>query len=193
MIIIGLTGSIGMGKTTVAQCFRRLKIPVHDADQTAHRLMQPDGKAFPMIKAAFPQVTENTMINRKALADLVYADPVQKKKLEAILHPLIKQDREQFLKLCRKRRARLCVLDIPLLFETGRNRDVDVIVTVTAPLWIQKRRVLKRPGMTESRLSRILKSQMPDIKKRKASDHVITSVNGRHRVLNEVKRMTNEL
>lgn len=193
MRIIGLTGSIGMGKSTLADQFRFIGVPVHDADQTVHDLMRPGGKAFEQIKNAFPDVIMNGEIDRKKLGQIVFNDDDKRHILESIIHPLVRQSSQQFIAQCRKRREKICVLDIPLLFETGRDKDMDEVICVTAPLWVQKRRVLKRKNMTEDKFKAIAKTQIPDYRKRYLSDHIITTAKGRRHTLNAVKRIKEEI
>jgi dephospho-CoA kinase len=192
MKIIGLTGSIGMGKSVLADQFRSIGVPVHDADAVVHELMRPYGAAFNDIKQAFPDVIIDGKIDRKLLGQIVFNDDKKRELLENILHPLVRASSNHFIAQCRKARAKICVLDIPLLFETGRDADVDITLSVTAPKWVQRRRVLSRKNMTEDKLKSIVKTQMPDYRKRLLSDHVITSAKGRRHTLNEVKRIKQE-
>ena len=191
MKIIGLTGSIGMGKSVLADQFRSIGVPVHDADSIVHALMKPDGLAFDDIKKAFPDVITNRKIDRQTLGHIVFHNDQKRSILENILHPLVRQSSNHFIAQCRKRREKICVLDIPLLFETGRDADVDLTLTVTAPQWVQRRRVLSRKNMTEDKLKAIVKTQMPDYRKRLMSDHVITSARGRRHTLNAIKKLKN--
>lgn len=178
MIVIGLTGSIGMGKSGAAREFRRLGVPVHDADATVHRLMARDGAAFPALERAFPQAVDNGQIDRSLLAQLVFNDPEALFRLEAIVHPLVRQEERKFLHWCLRRRCPAAVLDIPLLFETGAESRCDIVITMTAPAFLQKQRVLRRRGMSEERFKAILARQMPDYEKRRRSDFVVSTGNG---------------
>lgn len=178
MIVIGLTGSIGMGKSGASREFRRLGVPVHDADATVHRLMERDGAAVPALECAFPQAVRNRQIDRGILAKLVFDDPEALKKLETIVHPLVRHEERKFLQWCIRRRCPAAVLDIPLLFETGADSRCDIVITMTAPAFLQKQRVLRRCGMTVERFRTILSRQMPDYEKRRQSDFVVSTGNG---------------
>ncbi|RJT34169.1 dephospho-CoA kinase [Mesorhizobium waimense] len=176
MIVLGLTGSIGMGKSTTAKMFAEAGVPVHDSDETVHRLYS--GKAAPLVEAAFPCTTDAGVVDRAKLAARVLGDAAALKTLEAIVHPLVRADADAFLARHRAAGAPLAVLDIPLLFETsGRNR-VDKVVVVTAPPEIQRARVLGRPGMSEEKLAAILAKQVPDAEKRRQADFVIDTGEG---------------
>jgi len=166
---IGLTGSIGMGKSTTAQMFRDLDVLVWDADAAVARLYQPGGAAIALIEAAFPGTT-NGEVNREALRSLIAKDPSVLLKVEAIVHPLVAADRDHFLA---NAKADIVVLDIPLLFETKLESQFDLIVVVSAPVDVQKARVLARPGMTEVEFHRLLARQMPDAEKRARADVLI--------------------
>ena len=191
MKIIGLTGSIGMGKSTLANQWRSIGVPVHDADACVHDLMTPNGDAFDAIMTTFPDVIINGEIDRKSLGKLVFNDPEKRKILENIIHPLVRARSNQFISLCRKRRVPVCVLDIPLLFETGRDMDMDSVICVSAPLWVQKRRVLARPNMTQEKFKSIVSAQIPDYRKRCLSDYIIISARGKRHTLNAIKRIKN--
>lgn len=183
MIVVGLTGSIGMGKTTAANVFRRLRIPVHDADVAVHRLFAQGGAAVAPVEAAFPGVARNGAIDRPALGKRVFQDPEALTRLEIIVHPLVRVDSLAFLQRCAIRREPVAVLDVPLLFETGRDRDCDVTVVVSAPQFIQRQRVLRRPGMTRERLDEIRARQMPDREKTRRADFTVRTGLGRHESL----------
>jgi dephospho-CoA kinase len=189
MIIIGLTGSIGMGKSYTARQFQYLGVPVHDADGQVHALLQPNGLAFAKVQKAFPQSVKDGVIDRKTLGQCVFNDPEKRKILEDILHPLVRQTADQFIKQCRRKKHKICVLDIPLLFETGRDRDVHVTVTATAPRWVQKRRVLSRPNMTLTKFKSIENLQIPDYRKRALSDMVLQTGRGPHYSFHAIKRI----
>ena len=173
MIVLGLTGSIGMGKSTTARMFREAGVPVHDSDETVHRLYS--GAAAPLIERRFPGVVENGVVDRGRLAAAVLGKPEAMRDLEAIIHPLVRADADAFLAASRAAGAPLAVLDIPLLFETGGENRVDRIVVVTAPAEVQRQRVLTRPGMTEEKFEAILARQTPDAEKRRRADFIVDS------------------
>ncbi|RUU71184.1 dephospho-CoA kinase [Mesorhizobium sp. M2C.T.Ca.TU.009.01.2.1] len=176
MIVLGLTGSIGMGKSATAKMFAEAGVPVHDSDETVHRLYS--GKAAPLVEAAFPGTTQAGVVDRVKLAGKVLADPAALKKLEGIIHPLVRADADAFLEKHRAAGAPLAVLDIPLLFETGGRNRVDKVVVVTALPEIQRERVLARPGMSEEKFASILAKQVPDAEKRRQADFIIDTGNG---------------
>jgi dephospho-CoA kinase len=178
MIVIGLTGSIGMGKTETARMFTQEGIPVSDSDMIVHRLYDKDGAAVKPISATFPGVAAEGRIDREKLAQHLRNHPQDFARLEAIVHPLVRAEQENFLNEARREGASLAVLDIPLLFETGRDRDVDKIVVVSAPAPVQRRRVLARPGMTEEKFVAILARQLPDAEKRARADFIVDSDQG---------------
>ena len=169
MIVIGLTGSIAMGKSTAARAFRRLGVPVHDADAAVRRLLGPGGAAVASVAEAFPGAVKNGAADRAELARRVFADPDALRRLEDILHPLVR--RRAFSNAARRRAP--VVLDVPLLFETGGERNCDLVVAVSAPAFLQAKRFLRRPGMTAERLAATLARQMPDADKRRRADIVI--------------------
>ena len=175
MIRIGLTGSIGMGKSAVSAMFRRLGVPVFDADAEVHKLQAAGGRLVPLIEARFPGSTGPQGVNRQILGGMVLGKPDELKALERIIHPAVYRARQRFL--ARHRARPMVVLDIPLLFEKARGRSlartVDVTVVVSAPAWMQKKRVLARPGMAAKRLAQIRRLQVPDHIKRRRADHVI--------------------
>ena len=189
MVILGLTGSIGMGKSTVAADFRRLRVAVHDADETVHALMAPGGAAFDQICQVFPGVRSKVGIDRKRLGDLVFADMAALKKLEAILHPLVRKQKTEFLKRSALRRQNLVVLDVPLLFETGGEAKCDAVVVVTAPTFVQRARVMARPGMTTEKFESILAKQVPDLIKRRSADFVVQTGLGRIASLRKIRHI----
>lgn len=176
MIVLGLTGSIGMGKSATARMFAEAGVPVHDADATVHKLY--DGAAVAPIEAAFPGSTRDGSVDRTLLGAQVVGKPEHLKKLEAIVHPLVTQDREQFLAAARATGAAVAVLDIPLLFETGADRACDAVVVVSAPHPVQRERVLARPGMTAERFEQLLFRQMPDEDKRHRADFIVDTSQG---------------
>jgi dephospho-CoA kinase len=171
MLIIGLTGSIGMGKSAAAAMFRARGLPVCDADAEVHKLYS--GQAMAPIEAAFPGTTRPDGVDRQKLAALLLADPTGFKKLEAIVHPLVRAVERDFLIAANAAGAWAAVLEIPLLFETGGDKAVDATVVVSAPAHLQKQRVLARPGMTEEKLAQILSRQWPDAQKRAGASFVV--------------------
>ncbi|GAA0784791.1 dephospho-CoA kinase [Roseibium denhamense] len=191
MIKLGLTGSIGMGKSTTAGMFANLGVPVHDADKTVHTLYS--GRAAPLIEAAFPGTVENGQVDRKKLSAHVLGNAIAMKRLEDIVHPLVQEEEQAFLKKAASDRQRIVVLDIPLLFETGGENRADVVVVVTADASIQRERVLSRPGMTEDRFNAILAKQMPDIEKRKGAHFLIDTGLGMEPARRSVKAILKAL
>jgi dephospho-CoA kinase len=176
MFILGLTGSLGMGKSTTARFFAEAGVPVHDADAVVHRLYE--GEAAAAIEAEFPGATTGGKVDRNKLAARVLGDAAALKRLEAIVHPLVQQAEERLLAEAEARGERIAVLDIPLLFETGGDRRVDAVVVVSAPPEVQRARVLERPGMTVEKLEAILAKQMPDDEKRARADFVVDTAQG---------------
>ena len=174
VVILGLTGSIGMGKSTTAAMFRDAGVPVFDADAAVHALYR--GAAVAPVEAAFPGVTREGAVDRDLLRQRVLDDAAVLRRLEAIVHPLVQAERAAFLAAARRAGAPLVVLDIPLLFETGADASVDAVAVVTAPEDVQKARVLARPGMTQATLDMILSRQMPDAEKRARADVVIETL-----------------
>lgn len=173
--LLGLTGSIGMGKSTTAAMFMAEGVPVWDADATVHRLYAPGGGAAAALAQDFPEAVRGGGVDRAALKARLARDPTALARLEQLIHPLVAADRRAFIEGARAEGARLVVLDIPLLFETGADRDLDATLVVTAPEDIQRARVLARPGMTAEHLQAILSRQMPDAEKRRRATHVIAT------------------
>lgn len=192
MILIGLTGSIGMGKSTTAGMFAAFGVPVHDADAAVHALYR--GAAAPLIEASFPGTVRDGVVDRPALSKIVLADPAALKRLEAIVHPLVRQAEADFLARARAAGRRMVVLDIPLLFETGRDRAVDVVVVASCDAAIQRERVLARPGMTVERFEAILSKQVSDETKRAGAHFVVDTGDGlepaRRRVADLVRALS---
>jgi dephospho-CoA kinase len=176
MIVVGLTGSIGMGKSTTAQMFEEEGVPVHDSDRAVHGLYA--GKAAPLVEEAFPGTTVEGKVDRERLAARVLGDAAALKRLEAIVHPLVRAEADAFLQRARDSHAPIAVLDIPLLYETGGEGRVDRVVVVSAPAEIQRERVLARPGMTVEKFEAILAKQVPDAEKRRRADFVIDTGRG---------------
>ncbi|MBL8697495.1 MAG: dephospho-CoA kinase [Alphaproteobacteria bacterium] len=193
MRIIGLTGSIAMGKSTAARLLRRRGLFVHDADAAVHRMLAPGGAAVAAVDAAFPGVVRGGAVDRQALGARVFGDAAALGRLEQILHPLAQASARDFVACHARRRARAVVLDIPLLFETQAEKRLDAVVVVSAPAWLQRARVLRRPGMTEARLAAILGRQTPDREKRRRADAVVTSAQGVARTWIELGRALRRL
>jgi dephospho-CoA kinase len=183
VVILGLTGSIGMGKSTAAGVFRRLGVPLHDADAAVHELLGRDGAAVAPIAAAFPDVVVDGAVDRQRLGARVFGDPAALARLEAIVHPLVRARALAFLKTQARGRQTLVVLDIPLLFETGAEALCDAVVLVTAPRRVQEARVLSRPGMTSDKFAAIRAQQMPDTEKRRRADFIVPTGLGRRESL----------
>lgn len=176
MFILGLTGSIGMGKSTTAKFFAEEGVPVYDADAAVHRLYE--GEATPAIEAAFPGTTVNGRVDRDKLAKSVLGDAAAIKRLESIVHPLVHQARERFISEAERSGAAVAVLDIPLLFETGGDRRCDAVVVVSAPAEIQRMRAFERAGMTDDKLAAIMANQVSDADKRRRADFVVDTSQG---------------
>ena len=191
MIVIGLTGSIGMGKSTTAKMFAEAGVPVHDSDEAVHRLYS--GAAVPLVEAAFPGVTVDGRIDRNLLGQRVIGNSEAIRKLETIVHPLVRADADAFLARNRATGAKLAVLDIPLLFETGGRDRVDKVVVVSAPADIQRNRVLARPGMTPEKFEAILARQVPDAEKRRLADFVVDTGAGMEAARRSVEQIIQAL
>ena len=191
MIILGLTGSIGMGKSTTARMFADEGVPVHDSDETVHRLYA--GPAAALIGKAFPGTVANGTVDRKRLSAAVLDRPEALHRLGRIVHPLVRADADAFIERQRALGARLVVLDIPLLFETGGTDRVDSILVVTAPPDVQKQRVMARPGMTEEKFAAILANQVADREKRRNADFVIDTGAGMEATRAEVRGLISRL
>ena len=176
MVVIGLTGSLGMGKSTALRFFAEAGVPVYDADEAVHRLYA--GEAAAPIEAAFPGTTGEGGVDRARLAQAVLGDPAALSRLEAIVHPLVRREEQRFVEAAHKAGARVAVLDIPLLFETGGDARVDAVVVVSAPPEMQRARAFDRPGMTEEKFRALLAKQMPDEEKRRRADFVVDSSQG---------------
>jgi dephospho-CoA kinase len=176
MLILGLTGSIGMGKSTTAKLFAEAGVPVYDADATVHKLYE--GEAAPAIEAAFPGTTENGKVDRAKLSARVVQDPAAMKQLEQIVHPMLGASRQKFFDDAEAAGAPVVVVDVPLLFETGGEKRVDAVVVVTTSPELQRERVLARGTMDEARLDAILARQLPDAEKRRRADFVVDTSHG---------------
>lgn len=190
-IVLGLTGSIGMGKSTTGRMFMDAGVPVHDSDAAVHRLYS--GAAAPLIAARFPGTVTDGTVDRARLAEAVLGKPEAFRALEEIVHPLVRQDADAFVAEHRKKGTPIVVLDIPLLFETGGEDRVDRIVVVTAPAEEQRKRVLSRPGMTEEKFAGILARQVPDAEKRRRADFIIDTGKGMEAARKAVRAVIDEL
>lgn len=193
MMIVGLTGSIGMGKSETAKMFAALNVPVFDADATVHALQARNGPALPAIEQAFPGVVTDGVLDRDALGKQVFSDPEAKARLEAIIHPMVGEVRHRFFEEASGAGHKFVVLDIPLLFETGGDKSCDRVIVVSAPADIQRSRVLARPGMTPEKFENILARQTPDAKKRAGADYVIETDKGLDHAREQVVRIVAEL
>jgi dephospho-CoA kinase len=178
MKLIGLTGSIGMGKTTTAKMFAKLGCPVFDADAAVHSLYSRGGRAVPLIRAVFPDAVSDGAVSRARLGAHMRADRLNLKVLESFIHPWVAEMRAEFLAEARTKGAKAVVFDIPLLFETGGDKAVDAVVVVTAPANVQRKRVMAREGMTEAMFEMILSKQMPDAEKRRRADYIVEAHKG---------------
>lgn len=193
MKVVGLTGSIGMGKSTTAAMLRDEGVPVWDADAAVHDLYARRGTAVAAVEAAFPGVAVHGEIDRRALSERVRNDPDALRRLEAIVHPLVAAHRQAFLDDACARGAQVVVLDVPLLFETGAAALCDHVVVVTAPAHVQRARVMARPGMDEAKFAALLERQLPDDHKRASADRVIDTSRGLDHARAEVRRFLADL
>jgi dephospho-CoA kinase len=194
VIVLGLTGSIGMGKSNAAATLRRLGVPLFDADAVVHRLLGPRGAAVAVVEAAFPGVGDEAGgIDRQRLGQRVFRDPPALRRLEGIIHPMVRRAELRFVAQERARRSRLVVLDIPLLFEAGGVERCDVVLVVSAPARLQRERVMRRPGMSEGRFADILRAQVPDREKRRRADFVVATALGRSVTFRRLKAIVRTL
>lgn len=193
MVILGLTGCIAMGKSAAADMFRRLGVPVHDADEAVHRLLARGGAAVAAVEAAFPGAGRDGAINHEAVAKRVFGDRAALRRLESILHPLVEMDQGRFLNAAVRRGETLVVLDVPLLFETGGDKMCDAVAVVSAPPSVQTERLLKRPGMTHERIDAIRGLQMSDGDKKRRADYVIPTGLGRNFAMRKIKDIVEDL
>lgn len=191
MIVIGLTGSIGVGKSTTAAMFAEAGVPTISADDIVHALYA--GRAAPLIEAAFPGTVAHGVVDRAALSAAVLGKPDELERLEAIVHPLVREEEAAFLDGARAAGNTLALVDIPLLFETGRESSVDVVVVVTCAADVQRRRVLARPGMTAEKFEAILARQLPDSQKRKRADFIVETDAGMTAARRQVDDILREL
>jgi dephospho-CoA kinase len=190
MLILGLTGSIGMGKSTTAKLFAEAGVPVYDADAAVHMLYE--GEAVPAIEAAFPGTTLNGKVDRNKLSARVVHDPAAIKRLEQIVHPMLGASRQKFLDDAERSGAPVAVVDVPLLFETGGEKRVDAVVVVTTTPEIQRQRILARDNMTSEKLDAILARQLPDAEKRRRADFVVDTSDGTDPVRLRIRDILNE-
>jgi dephospho-CoA kinase len=189
MKVIGLTGGIGMGKSTAAQAFRRARLPVFDADAAVHRLQARGGRAVRAIGAAFPGSVVDNAVDRARLRAAVLGKPDALKRLEAILHPMVRQEERAFLSRARRARAPAAVLDVPLLLETGGHRRVDTVVVVSAPRAVQTHRVRQRRRMSAADIDAVIARQMPDRDKQRFANIVVRTGLSRHHALRALRRL----
>jgi dephospho-CoA kinase len=190
MIVLGLTGSIGMGKSTAAGMLRRMRVPLFDADAEVHRLLAPRGGAVSTVETAFPGVRDPAGgIDRKRLGERVFGNTPALRRLEGILHPMVRAAERRFIARACARGEPLIVLDIPLLFETGGTRRCDYVLVVSAPAWLQRERVIRRPAMTAERFAAILRAQMPDPEKRRRADFVVATGLSRGSTLRQLQAL----
>ncbi len=189
MRVLGLTGSIGMGKSTASAMLRRLRVPVHDADAVVHGLLRAGGKAVAPIAQTFPGVVEQGAVNRQALGQKVFGQPEALRTLENILHPLVRREEQGFLRRHRRRKSPVVALDIPLLFETGGEARCDLVLVVSCPAFVQTQRVLRRQGMTLEKLNAIRTLQMSDREKRRRADVVLPTGRGKLAVWRRLVRI----
>jgi dephospho-CoA kinase len=191
MLVIGLTGSIGMGKTTAAAQFAKRGVPVFDADAEVHRLYQ--GEAVPAIEAAFPNAVRNGKVDRALLANAIAGSPEKLRALESIVHPMVVKSEIDFLRAAEARGEKFALLEIPLLFETDAHKRVDASVVVSAPEHVQRERVLKREGMSVDKLEHLLKRQLPDAEKRARADFVVDSGGSLDNMRSQVDKILDSL
>tara|TARA_B100001989_G_C24367027_1_gene377430 strand:+ start:44 stop:634 length:591 start_codon:yes stop_codon:yes gene_type:complete len=193
MIVLGVTGSIAMGKSTVSTMLSRMNNPMHDADKTVHNLMKVNGKAYYEIAKRFPRTIEANSVDRTRLGQEVFGNPEKLKELENILHPLVREARDNFIRQQYRYRSRLAILDVPLLYETGGDKHCHKVLVVSAPYFIQRQRVLARQGMTQTKFHDILKRQLPDYEKRKRADFIVPTGLGKAYTYKVLKRLMRSL
>ena len=192
MVILGLTGSIAMGKTTAAEMFSRLGVPVYDADRAVHRLMARGGAAVDPVEALFRGVTRDGAVDREALARRVFGDEEGLRRLEALLHPLVGQEKAHFLRGAARHGSQMVILDIPLLLETDGQVECDAVAVVMAPAFIQEQRLLQRPGLSRGRIAVIRGRQMSDVQKRRLADFIIPTGQGRAVTMRTIRSVVEE-
>lgn len=195
MIVLGLTGSIGMGKSTAAKMFKLLGIPVHDSDKAVHAALMPGGAGYDRVRAMFPEAhdAKTGLIDRKKLGRIVFPEPAKLKALEDILHPIAQDSQFAFMKEMRSLGKKIIVLEIPLLFETNAHERVHKTIVVSAPPDIQKRRVMRRKGMTPEKFARIFEKQTKDEEKRARADYIVDTGAGYMSTLKQIRKILKEL
>lgn len=193
MIILGLTGSIAMGKSVVVSLLRKQHIPVWDADHAVHQLLAKGGAAVASVAKLFPESLSDGAIDRRKVGENIFNHPEKLASLEKILHPLVRKSEQEFIKKSALRKEPLVVVDIPLLFELNREIDYDAVVVVTAPAFIQQQRALKRAGMTPEKLRLIIAKQMPDSEKRRKADYILHSSLGKAFTNRQIKSLINSM
>jgi dephospho-CoA kinase len=192
VITIGLTGGIGMGKSTVANMFAAHSVPFFNADETVHRLQGKGGRAIPALAAAFPGTVRDGVLDRAQLREIVFADEVSRHRLERLMHPMVRAEEKKFHQAARRAGRRRILLDIPLLFETGSDRRVDITITVSCPRAVQIARVARR-GLSRPQIERIIARQMPDAEKRRRADYVIPTGLSKFNTIRAVRRILKAL
>ncbi|MAI12783.1 MAG: dephospho-CoA kinase [Rhodospirillaceae bacterium] len=193
MIVLGITGSIAMGKSTASTMLSHLNNPIHDADKTVHELMSVNGKAYNEIAKSFPETIQVDGVDRTKLGHEVFGNPEKLKQLENILHPLVREARKRFFEQQNRYKKRLVILDVPLLYETGGDKDCDKVLVVSAPYFIQKQRALARHGMTQTKFQDILKRQLPDHEKRRRADFIVPTGLGKAHTYRALQRLIRDL
>ena len=193
MMVLGVTGSIAMGKTTVSTMLAHLNNPIHDADKIVHELMDVNGKAYYKIAESFPEAVQVGGIDRAKLGRDVFGKPEKLKQLESILHPLVREARNKFIKQQSRFKSKLVILDVPLLYETGGDKDCDKVLVVSAPYYIQRQRALARQGMTQTKFDDILKRQLPDHEKRRRANFIVPTGLGKAYTYRALQRLMLDL
>ena len=193
MIIVVLTGSIAMGKSTTASMLNRRKIPVFDADEVVHNLFSRGGALLGLVEKHFPSAVTGNRVDRVVLGKIVFGDPYRLSVLESIIHPLVDIERKRFLQTHRRSKTKMVVLDIPLFYETKKRYKSDFVCVVSAPIFLQKQRALRRPGMTQQKLDAILSRQMPDYEKRKRSNFIVSTGLGRAHTNRSLGKILNHM
>ena len=190
MIVLGLTGSIGMGKSTTAKLFVEAGVPVYDADATVHKIYE--GEAVAAVEAVFPVTTSNGKVDRQKLSAIVIKDPIAMKRLEQLVHPMLRAHQEKFLRDAERDGSAVAVLDIPLLFESGGDKRVDAVIVVTTSPEVQRARILERDNMTPEKLDVVLSRQMPDAEKRMRADFIVDTSHGLDPVRTRIREIIDE-